>query len=316
MQRPLVSIIMPVYNRASLIEATLETLKQQTYTNWECIIVDDGSVDDTKKIALHIANTDDRFKVFERPKEVAKGANGCRNYGFKLAKGAFVNWFDSDDIMKPTFVEEKVDAFKEDTDAVMHRNNYGNYQLYDFRDSKFEYEKDNLFYHYAMETIEIQTCSFMWKRAYLKDKFLFDEAIQRYQDNEFHIRMLALKPQIEIVENVLATIRSGSSHKGQISNRDNVTKKKLYDIFYCRYQSLKCANVFGLDKNKTFVTTISKKMLWAFYGALSFETNMFKRVKDVFKYSDKLKLVYVNKKNSLGLKVKSILYIIKVIIFR
>ena len=82
----------------------------------------------------------------------------------------------------------------------------------------------------------------MWKKTFLDNKPLFDETIMRYQDNEFHIRMLAIQSlKVEILETVLATIRSGDGHDSQISAKANITKQKLYDVFYYRYQCLKLA---------------------------------------------------------------------------
>ena len=71
----LISIIIPTYNRASVIEDTLNSLVLQTYTNWECLIVDDGSKDDSIKIIENYAIEDKRFKLLERPKNKPKGAN-------------------------------------------------------------------------------------------------------------------------------------------------------------------------------------------------------------------------------------------------
>lgn len=98
---PLVSIIIPNYNRAELIGETLNSIIAQTYTNWECIIVDDGSTDDSAKVITGYSQKDQRIKLYNRPKTKPKGANACRNYGLELSKGAYINWFDSDDLMHP-----------------------------------------------------------------------------------------------------------------------------------------------------------------------------------------------------------------------
>jgi glycosyltransferase involved in cell wall biosynthesis len=105
---PLVSIIIPTYNRAHLIVETLDSISKQTYTNWECVIVDDGSTDNSLSIVSQYCDRDTRFKLYQRPSNLVKGANACRNYGFEKSKGTLINWFDSDDYMLPTFLEEKV----------------------------------------------------------------------------------------------------------------------------------------------------------------------------------------------------------------
>ncbi len=107
---PLVSIIIPTYNRSHLIGESLDSILAQTYTNWECIIIDDGSTDNTNAIVGNYLKKDARFQYYHRPEKIPKGANACRNYGFELCKGEFVNWFDSDDIMHKDFIKKKMDA--------------------------------------------------------------------------------------------------------------------------------------------------------------------------------------------------------------
>lgn len=316
MKNKLVSIIIPVLNRADIIKLTLDSIAAQQYFNWECIIVDDGSTDLTKETVLSYADKDSRFKYVKRPNNLKKGANSCRNYGFTLAKGEYINWFDSDDVMSSNFLLKKVNAFNSKTNAVLHRNRYANYSFTRFRESKFKYGKSlNLFYHYAMEEIEIQTCGMMWKLSFLKDKKLFDDNIDRYQDNEFHIRMLALKPEIEIINDVLATIRGGDGDNSQISAKINLSKKKLYDIFYFRYQTLLLINTVENHQYLTLLYNIYKKMLWAFYDFLLFEKNIFKRFADFKEYYKMLNIIYFNNDIPFKDKMKSRLYLCYILFF-
>jgi glycosyltransferase involved in cell wall biosynthesis len=83
MTEPLVSIIIANYNRAHLIEETLDSIKNQSYAFFECIIVDDGSTDDSVNVIQNCILGDDRFQFFRRPKSRRKGANASRNWGFK-----------------------------------------------------------------------------------------------------------------------------------------------------------------------------------------------------------------------------------------
>jgi glycosyltransferase involved in cell wall biosynthesis len=108
MNNPLVSIIIPTYNRAHLIGETLDSVVAQTYENWECIVVDDGSTDSTEEVVAEYANRDSRFQYHRRPSDRGKGANSCRNYGFKKCKGEYVNWLDSDDIIDSNKIEMQI----------------------------------------------------------------------------------------------------------------------------------------------------------------------------------------------------------------
>lgn len=92
----LFSIVIPTYNRASLITKTVLSLLEQEYQNFEVIIVDDGSTDDTEEVVKNI----DTLKVsYHKIKNSERGY--ARNFGAKLAKGDYINFFDSDDLAKP-----------------------------------------------------------------------------------------------------------------------------------------------------------------------------------------------------------------------
>jgi glycosyltransferase involved in cell wall biosynthesis len=109
----LVSIIIPTYNRAYLLGETLDSVSQQTYHNWECIIVDDGSTDNTDEVVGEYVKKDSRFKYYHRPKEHLPGGNGARNYGFKISRGEYIQWFDSDDLMLPDKITKQVKSIYE-----------------------------------------------------------------------------------------------------------------------------------------------------------------------------------------------------------
>src|SRR5690606_22649204 len=120
MKQPLVSIIIPTFNRAHLIGETLDSVLVQTYTNWECLVVDDGSTDETEALLSTYVSNDNRFQYHKRPDMYLAGGNGARNYGLKLSSGKFVQWFDSDDIMYSNYLQERVDVFSthKDVDVV------------------------------------------------------------------------------------------------------------------------------------------------------------------------------------------------------
>ena len=94
MYQPLISIIIPTYNRAHLISETLESILAQTYTNWECIIVDDASTDNTVEIIDKFIKKDNRFTLYIRPNDLPKGASSCRNLGIKNNNGKYVLFSD------------------------------------------------------------------------------------------------------------------------------------------------------------------------------------------------------------------------------
>ena len=104
----LISVIVPTFNRASLIRETLDSVLAQTYENWECIVVDDGSTDGTADVVQGYNVKDNRFIFYRRPENISKGASPCRNYGLRQAKGDYIQFLDSDDLLNEKKLEEQL----------------------------------------------------------------------------------------------------------------------------------------------------------------------------------------------------------------
>lgn len=113
---PIITIIIPTYNRGTLITKTIESIIRQTFTKWECIIVDDHSIDNTKFIVDEYVQRDSR--IYYCLNEKKKGAQGARNTGLDRAKSDWVFFFDSDNIMLPNLLEELAAKVNEDVDVV------------------------------------------------------------------------------------------------------------------------------------------------------------------------------------------------------
>lgn len=92
--RPSISIIVPCFNGESFIKNTINSIKNQTFTEWECIIIDDGSIDKSKQIINNEINNYNRFHYVSQEN---KGLSSTRNYGINLAKGEYIFFLDSDD---------------------------------------------------------------------------------------------------------------------------------------------------------------------------------------------------------------------------
>ena len=112
--KPIVSIIIPTYNRAHLISRTIRSIISQSIENWECIIVDDHSTDDTKAVLENIA--DARIRVIDNERK--KGAQGARNTGMFHAVSDWVFFFDSDNIMHNKLLESLSNCICDDVDVV------------------------------------------------------------------------------------------------------------------------------------------------------------------------------------------------------
>lgn len=106
MNEPLVSIITPVYNAEMFLSDTIKSVQNQTYKNWEILLVDDCSKDNSAQIIKEFQKYDDRIKYIKLEKN--SGASVSRNTGIKNAKGRFIAFVDSDDIWKPEKLEVQV----------------------------------------------------------------------------------------------------------------------------------------------------------------------------------------------------------------
>lgn len=108
----MVTIVIPTYNRAGLIEKTLDSVLAQTYPDWECLVVDDFSTDNTKEIVQAYYNKDNRFHYYKN--ENKKGAQGARNTGIKHSQYKWIQFFDSDNIMHENLLESMFCLMSED----------------------------------------------------------------------------------------------------------------------------------------------------------------------------------------------------------
>ncbi|WP_456376536.1 glycosyltransferase family 2 protein, partial [Lutibacter sp.] len=210
MQTPLVSIIIPTYNRAHLIGETLDSILAQTYTHWECIVVDDGSTDGTGSLLAEYCKKDNRFQYHHRPKDRPKGANACRNYGFELSKGEYIHWFDSDDLMHIDRLEIQINAFDNTNfnfsvcQTLVFINSVKN--IIGLRHEKIY--SNNTFEGYLKHEIIWITSSFIWKRYFIQTMdYLFDEELQAAQEWEFHCRALFVSPSYHVIEKPLVYLR-------------------------------------------------------------------------------------------------------------
>ena len=108
MGTPLVSIITPTYNSEKFIADTIRSVQNQTYSNWEMIIIDDCSTDTTAQIITEFESSDKRIVFYKLNKNA--GAGVARNQAITMAKGRFIAFLDSDDLWKPEKLQKQVDS--------------------------------------------------------------------------------------------------------------------------------------------------------------------------------------------------------------
>jgi len=233
---PLVSIIIPTYNRAHLISETLASIITQTYTNWECIVVDDGSTDGTEGVLKALCNKDKRFQYHKRPSDRPKGANACRNYGLELSKGKYVNWFDSDDLM----VSQKLAIQIDDIEKGDYDFSVTQTEQFDLKNNislgmrSESLVSDNLIDDFISFKAFWLFPSVLWKKDYLiKNKLFLNEKLQQAQDFDFHLSVLKLKPLY--VHNDFVTTKI-LVHSSNVGNSLVDSPGKVYSNAYVQYR--------------------------------------------------------------------------------
>jgi glycosyltransferase involved in cell wall biosynthesis len=260
---PLVSIIIPTYNRAYLIGETLDSVLAQTYTNWECIVVDDQSTDRSYEVIKCYEEQDKRFKAFVRPSDLRKGANSCRNYGFLQAQGAYIKWFDSDDVMLPEHLDvacHKLVGNKLDfvvTDTI----NF-NHETGEFAGKPYEFDRSNAIIsarNIALMKIGWITDDFLGKREILQN-ITFNERLEAGQEYNFFVRLLNHPIQGVFIDQVLTHRRIHSGAISVLNKGDDLGY--LYILATIKYQT---ANDLVIYKNTELIRWfLSGYMQYAF----------------------------------------------------
>ncbi|TDU34406.1 glycosyltransferase involved in cell wall biosynthesis [Gelidibacter sediminis] len=219
--QPLVSIIIPTFNRAHLIGETLDSVLAQTYQNWECIVVDDGSTDGTETLMTDYVTKDTRFQYHQRPDSHLPGGNGARNYGFDLSKGEYVQWFDDDDVMLPVFLEVKLTAFTENNDLIICSGLMVDRDLNSIGILSYD-DTVSLFKGFVLWRNQITTNCVLFKRQFLLNLNLFNPQILRGQESEFFSRIFfeLSKTQYSILRRELFLYRQHDTTKS--------TKNEIY----------------------------------------------------------------------------------------
>lgn len=114
---PKVSIVVPVYNCEKFVGRCLDSIVRQTYPDWECIVIDDGSKDKSGEICDGFARKDKRFKVVHKPNG---GVGAARNDGINLATGKYITFIDSDDFIAPEYIDDLVKhAYHEEKESIV-----------------------------------------------------------------------------------------------------------------------------------------------------------------------------------------------------
>jgi glycosyltransferase involved in cell wall biosynthesis len=186
-----VSVIIPCYNRDQLLGATLNSLRGQTFPHWEAIIVDDDSKDNSVEVARQYVREDTRFLAVSRQGD-RRGANICRNQGLRLARGGYIIFLDSDDLLSETCLEHRVAAMEKNPGCE-----FGVYQTELFTEAIGDrrvlwnaYTDSNDLHRFlSFDTVWLTTGP-IWRKQAVMRLGGFDEDIRSLQDWAIHVQAL------------------------------------------------------------------------------------------------------------------------------
>lgn len=187
-KKPLVSVVIPTYNRANLIGRAIQSVLGQTYQNFELIVVDDASTDDTKQIVKGFQ--DDRIEYIGHNKN--KGGAAARNTGIQKANGKYIAFLDSDDEWLSTKLEKQLNCFSQGSDSIgaVYCSHYTQDDSLGYRRGpSSNLKKGDLRKLLLSGWCPATTSLFVLPKKVLNESGLFDERLTSFQDYDLWIRV-------------------------------------------------------------------------------------------------------------------------------
>ena len=245
---PLFSIIMPTYNRGYIIETAIDSLKEQTYKNFELIIIDDGSDDNTEEIVQQIRGIEIVYIKYREN----KGASFARNLGMKYARGDFFSFLDSDNVYTTNSLENRMRALNEGYEFV-----FGQAEIHRWERVRIvpenvgnSFEKIDDIIQSSIRKNIFDTNTVALSRKCFDECGGFDEKQQRLQDYEYFFRLLITrKYKFKFINTIVAIV---------YVQKDSVSTNYEY-LFDCRFRIFK-KNVEEIRKYKC-VNELTKELI-------------------------------------------------------
>jgi glycosyltransferase involved in cell wall biosynthesis len=229
----LVSIIVPCYNQAEYLSDSLGSIMNQAYTEWECIVVNDGSTDNTEEVANFWVAIDDRFKyVYQKN----SGLSAARNLGLEIARGDYIQFLDADDAIHPEKLSTQLQCFREFSLNKISISSYYASIANDltvkhpsrFMSARFKTKnhfKDLILYWELCLSIPVH-CFLFHGEFFNKYNIRFNEDLPNHEDWDCWMRIFALKPNVHYVDRPLAIyrIRDSSMSYQRVNMRNGFLK--------------------------------------------------------------------------------------------
>jgi glycosyltransferase involved in cell wall biosynthesis len=254
MYNPIISIIIPTFNREAYIGYALDSIVRQTYAHWECIVVDDGGSDDTLKIVSDFCENDARISFYKRSQDYPKGVNGARNFGLDKSKGEYIALCDDDDYWLEDKLEKQMAVFKAHPEIGLVTGNIEYVNTDGKRTGRIIKHVGNhgrVFENFLLKN-RTSAITPLFKRAVVEQVGKFNTDFKIFEDWEYWRRVSYYYPFYALTD-VLACVRKHDTNTSLIITDD------AYEQFV-RYRALtKALLMWGTDRfNKADRMLIAK----------------------------------------------------------
>jgi glycosyltransferase involved in cell wall biosynthesis len=192
MTKPLISIITPNFNKGDHVKDCIQSVVNQTLEEWEMLFVDDGSTDGSDDLARKVASDEKRI-IVQKNKGI-KGGASARNQGLKFAKGYYIFFLDSDDLITPNCLKRRVEDMQAnpELDFIAYPMGLFDSQLGDSNVITNIPTEEEPLHRFLNRDILWQVSGPTWKRSALERLGGFDESLHSQQDVDLHVRALIL----------------------------------------------------------------------------------------------------------------------------
>lgn len=289
----MISIIVPVYNGENFVMETLNSIKAQTYTDFEVLVCDDGSSDNTRELVESLSKEDSRFNFVALEHQGAPGH--ARNAGLRLAKGEYVLYFDSDDKMEPNMLTTLLASMDENTDLVIGNVRYYNVVTKCVCDNEMQafFNKETYTYN-DLFTINPFPCNKLYRKSFLLDSNVWYLEKVFNQDLGYFLCLVMHRPRFKVVKDVVMEyrIRPNSITTSKKTMKKHLDILHVYEQVFAEYEKLDVKDMeYGLYE--MFIKTMIFKVSFFDLTRDLKEVNMirdylYKRVPDWYKREEYL----------------------------
>lgn len=197
---PKISIVMPMYRVEQYIEKAITSVLKQDFQDWELLVVNDGSPDNSREIAYSIASGDNRIKILDKENG---GLSDARNYGLDRAIGEFVHFYDSDDWIEPDFYSKlvgEIEHFDLIICGYMVDNEKSVRELNGYNGELSEIVKNNSLHQFVGTYLNFAWNKLFRKSFLVKNSLYYEKGLYRIEDTEFMMRFLSYTPKIKMTK--------------------------------------------------------------------------------------------------------------------